>query len=580
MMISKVKVLLFIFASFSVISALAVSSLGGSLTKQGKVDTERQRNITDEMLVKVEKDLWPHDDGNGSYNSLIGMTFNSVDSVGDVNGDGLDDFIVGTVFVPEVFYLIFGKRDGWGKDLPIEEAADVVFYDRLTPSIYRGMLSVCSADLDKDGYSDLVISQFMRIYIFYGKETCKWRRRVDIRMADAVIIGDSQENRFFIRAMEDVNNDTYPDIFINDSNYHTDIPIVYLLYNSGERFRRINFIENLNKTIFYGSEMYFGKSVNIGDFDGDGIRDVLIGKQNGRLFLFFGRNNSWPVSLEYSDADIVFTSVSGGYALDVVDMNNDNVDDFLIGISSYGYGRFIGIVCLFLGKERDLWPIETSIIHNNDSSFMDELDGSRLGCSLQSVKDLNRDGFTDVLIGALGYDNFRGRAYLLYGKQSLYLENVNIASVGGIYDGETSEGMFGRDVSGGGDINGDGYKDIVIAECPHWNAYDAQLVPSKIHIFFHPVPYFDPAIGTRCVNAGERIEFAVYARNPDGGRIVEYGCEFAEEDYPEGISFDTTTGLFSWTPSDAYCGRHTIKFTAKDGNNRIGTEIAEIVVLD
>ena len=76
---------------------------------------------------------------------------------------------------------------------------------------------------------------------------------------------------------------------------------------------------------------------------------------------------------------------------------------------------------------------------------------------------MNGDGKADILIGAHNYNGIRGRAYLLYGGTSLTNTTLSGSITGGVvFTGEVSGSQTGSSVSLGGDVNGDGYGDMLI----------------------------------------------------------------------------------------------------------------------
>ena len=78
------------------------------------------------------------------------------------------------------------------------------------------------------------------------------------------------------------------------------------------------------------------------------------------------------------------------------------------------------------------------------------------GISVSNAGDVNDDGYSDVIIGSYGYNSFTGRAYVFYGGASMN----NIADV--TLTGESINNNFGISVSDAGDVNGDGFADVYV----------------------------------------------------------------------------------------------------------------------
>ena len=83
------------------------------------------------------------------------------------------------------------------------------------------------------------------------------------------------------------------------------------------------------------------------------------------------------------------------------------------------------------------------------------------GSSVSTAGDVNGDGYSDVIVGAAGYSSGTGRAYIYFGGASI----DNVADV--IMTGEASS-EFGSSVSTAGDVNGDGYADVIVERVICW----------------------------------------------------------------------------------------------------------------
>lgn len=91
-----------------------------------------------------------------------------------------------------------------------------------------------------------------------------------------------------------------------------------------------------------------------------------------------------------------------------------------------------------------------------DLTFTGEEMASHFGCSVSSAGDVNGDGFSDVVVSAPGYNDSKGRAYIFYG--GLYMNNTPDV----IITGELNSYDFGNSLSAAGDLNHDGYSDVII----------------------------------------------------------------------------------------------------------------------
>jgi len=140
-----------------------------------------------------------------------------------------------------------------------------------------------------------------------------------------------------------------------------------------------------------------------------------------------------------------------GFSMATVgDVNGDGLDDFLIGAPDYrGSGNGLGMAVLYYG-DREYGGRPGLVITGSEN-------GSRLGYSVSGAGDINSDGFADFLVGAPGnpYGNNGSALVFLGGMELDALPEITLSGVNISRD-------FGHSVSGGGDVNGDGYDDIVV----------------------------------------------------------------------------------------------------------------------
>ncbi len=196
---------------------------------------------------------------------------------------------------------------------------------------------------------------------------------------------------------------------------------------------------------------------NAGDFNGDGYDDVIAGApahdaggdDAGRAYVYFGGPFADSV------ADVVLTGEAAGDAFGqavagVGDLNDDGFDDLVVGAPYHdAIGPGSGRAYVFYGGAS---PEATPDLILDGIAL-----NSYFGYSVAGAGDLNDDGFADVIVGA--YANAtgeRGRAFVYFG--ALFPDNDPDL----IYNGETTGDSFGASVAGAGDINWDGYDDVIV----------------------------------------------------------------------------------------------------------------------
>ena len=204
-----------------------------------------------------------------------------------------------------------------------------------------------------------------------------------------------------------------------------------------------------------------GQSVSdAGDVNGDGYDDILAGApyyqsggyQCGLARLYLGgpaMNASAYLNFSqtgYSSAEMGF-SVSGAG-----DVNRDGYDDIIVGaFNAYIGGSYLGAAFIYFGgKAMDTTP---DAVLRGQSSY------DYFGYSVSGAGDFNQDGYDDVIVGAPYNDaagSEAGRAYIYFGGASMD------ATADRTFNGSASYDYFGYSVSGAGDVNGDGLADVIV----------------------------------------------------------------------------------------------------------------------
>ena len=202
----------------------------------------------------------------------------------------------------------------------------------------------------------------------------------------------------------------------------------------------------------------FGTSVaGAGDFNGDGFADIVVGSSRGsldRVFVFLGSSTgprataSWTLPKPTTNGEEFGSRVAGAG-----DVNADGFSDVVVGDPWFNGA---GQATLYLGGTSG--PSSAPAWTGTGASM------ARFGESLAAAGDVNRDGRGDLLVGADGLGSVRGAAFLYYGTST----GLAAAPAWSVTAAEYSA-RFGKSVASAGDVNGDGFLDVVVG-APDLNA--------------------------------------------------------------------------------------------------------------
>ena len=430
----------------------------------------------------------------------------SVAFAGDVNGDGFGDLIVGANGADSnginsgASYVVFGKASGFAANLDLSslDGSNGFTLSGVAASDASGSAVASAGDVNGDGFADLIVGAWAAdpagafsgtSYVVFGKAS-GFSANLDLSSLDGgngFKLNGAGTYDFSGGSVSagDVNGDGFADLIV------------------GRRFgarvvfgKATGFAPNIDLSSLDGSSGFTiggvvgGPDVaSAGDVNGDGFADIIIGDSNatphgtrsGASWVVFGKASGFAANIHLSSLDgSNGFKLSGESADDLSglsvgsagDVNGDGFADVIVGaLYADAPGKKSGASYVVFGKA-------SGFAANLDLSDLDGSNGFKLGgaakqdqsgVSVASAGDVNGDGFADVIVGARGADPHgrdSGASYVVFGKASGFAANIDLSSLDGS-DGFKLSGVAAGDRSGepvasAGDVNGDGFADLIV----------------------------------------------------------------------------------------------------------------------
>lgn len=454
-----------------------VASIGLSDQNTGLVISVDDRNATYPIVVDpvstTEDRVLVPTIGGGDFGY-------SVSTAGDLNGDGYSDVIVGAPQAASgqsgegLVYVYYGSSTG------IPAAPSVILQVNQVDAQF-GYSVDGAGDVNNDGYSDLLVgaptwendvatNKEGAMFVFHGSAT-------GVSTTPAVILQPNATDNYMgysVACLGDINGDGYSDV--GAGGYLA----AYPQFNEGVAWIFLGSASGVNPAFRHRLERnqgaaQFGGSISAaGDVNGDGFNDVIIGAHkfeltpgcptintcdDGGIFIYHGSANALGAGANPNPATIFNTagySIHTGWSVSTAgDVNGDGYSDVIVGDwrDEIGSETSEGTAFIFHGSPTGVNTVPATIIEGNQVN-------AKLGRSVSTAGDVNGDGYADVIIGAQGYSNgqtFEGAAFVHLGSATGVSSSAYLR-----YEGNGISFGMGESVSTAGDVNGDGYSDMIV----------------------------------------------------------------------------------------------------------------------
>jgi hypothetical protein len=496
-----------------------------------------------------------------------------------VNGDGYADVLVGAPKYDRgqteegVVFLYVGGPDG-----PANSPAWIGEGEQ--DWAWFGQVAATAGDVNGDGYADVIVGAPRydgeqlddgKAFVYHGGPDGLPTSPVWVAPPEGqgtAVFGVSARFGTAVSTAGDVNGDGYADVIVTANGYDAEETNegAAFVYHGGP----IGLDTEPAWTVHPTDQAYanFGRSASTaGDVNGDGYSDVIVGVPwydnpessaddavyDGNAFVYHGSETGLNTDPAWAFEDLYTNSEFGIAVSTAGDVNGDGYSDVIIGAYKYTETPWVtpwreGAVFVYHGSSTGL----TSSLA--DWIAVGGQEQAKFGLSVSTAGDVNGDGYSDVIIGAPNFTDDQaqeGAAFVYYGGATGLAAGAADWAMGS----NQGRSGYGFSVSTAGDVNGDGYSDVIVG-APTYN--DGTIDEGAAFVYLGNggggLPVRPNQLRTASdvpiaplgrSNSASQVNIQLAARSPLGREPVALQWQIA----PLGVPFTATTVISGTSPA-------------------------------
>ena len=420
----------------------------------------------------------------------------TVESAGDVNGDGLMDFLIAAPYEDEsgmgsgAVYVFFGRTDRLPNSLTVDDADVRLLGENEADNAGTALAGV--GDVDGDGLDDILIGARYQAeggpyagaaYLVYGSELVQGSSQ-GLGDLGVKFVGERFHDNAgaSVASAGDVDGDGLADLLIGSYRNDTqaeDAGAVYVFLASSLGSSSVVDVSSAD-FILLGENQDDNAGFSLagaGDVDGDGLHDLLVGARYsatgglyaGAVYVVLGAQltDPGPVALADATCKLIGEEVSDYAGLSVAsagDLDGDGRSDVLVGAPGQDRGAVDS------GAVYGVWSTQLVNCGQRDLSdaafvLYGEAEGDGVGGSIESIPDLTGDGVRELLVGVARQDasaDEAGAVYLVSGEDLREGGEISLSSAVHRWLGEVENDGAGLSVAAAGDLDSDGSQELII----------------------------------------------------------------------------------------------------------------------